>query len=47
VNGSLVEFDWPKLRDELASLKLKLTEQIIAHAEREGVFFNQPEPEAH
>jgi hypothetical protein len=46
VNGSLVEFNWPKLRDELATLKLKLTEQIIAHAQREGAFFTQPAPEA-
>ncbi len=45
VNGSLVEFNWPKLRDELGPLKGKLTELILAHAQAEGVFFDHPGPE--
>jgi hypothetical protein len=46
VNGSLVEFNWPKLHEQLASLKITLTERIIRHAQSEGVFFDQPVPEA-
>jgi hypothetical protein len=45
VNGSLVEFDWEKLRAELSLMKSRLTEHVIKHAQDEGVFFDQPESE--
>jgi len=43
VNGSLAEFDWQKLREELSQLKNKLTEHVIEHAQAQGVFFDQPD----
>jgi len=43
VNSSLVEFNWPRLHEELSQLKRKLTTNVIKHAQAEGVFFDQPE----
>lgn len=47
VDGALSELNWPKLHEKLVPLKARLTERIIAHAQQEGVFFDQPiaEPE--
>jgi hypothetical protein len=49
VNGALVELDWPKLCEQLVSIKPRLTDLIIDHARMEGVFFDQPvpDPDAH
>jgi hypothetical protein len=43
LNGSLVEFSWPKLQAELVAVKNQLTELIIKHAQDEGVFFPESE----
>jgi hypothetical protein len=43
VNGSLAEFNWEKLHEELGQMKSRLTERVIEHAQAEGVFFDQPE----
>ena len=45
VNGSLAEFNWEKLREELGQLKNSLTDHVIRHAQDAGVFFDQPDPE--
>ena len=45
VNGSLTEFDWRKLHEDLAQLKDRLTEHVIKHAQAAGIFFDQPDPE--
>lgn len=45
VDGALTEFNWPELQGELARLKGALTDQVIKHAQEEGVLFDQPDQE--
>ena len=39
LNGSLSEFDWGRLKSELTSTKLTVTNLIINHAQENGEFF--------
>ena len=46
LNGGLSEFDWGKLKSELASTKPRVTSMIIKHAQDNGEFFaHYPERE--
>ena len=46
INGGLSEFDWGKLKSELASTKPRVTSMIIKHAQDNGEFFaHYPERE--
>ena len=39
LNGTLLDFNWADLRQELKEKSLRWTEMIIRHAQDEGVFF--------
>jgi len=39
LNGALSEFNWERLKAELATKRQQWTQQIIEHAQKEGVFF--------
>src|SRR5208282_3267451 len=39
LNGALSEFDWKRLKEELAAKRKRWTKQIIDHARKEGAFF--------
>jgi hypothetical protein len=45
VDGALADFDWHRLRAEMGQLKRRLTDTVIKHAQAEGAFFDQPEPD--
>lgn len=45
LNGALVDFDWNQTLTSLSRLKAEWTEQVIALANREGVFFPSVEPD--
>jgi len=47
VNGSLSDLNWEGLREELQTRSGEWTEQIIAHARDNKVFFPAPDPEPH
>jgi hypothetical protein len=45
LNGGLSDLNWPVLREELSRMRLVWMEQIISHAQAQGVFFPQGEEE--
>ena len=42
MNGGLVDLDWPTVKTGLTELRSAWTEQLIAHAESQNVFFPEP-----